>query len=132
MPIKFVKLYTREYIRANPEWLFVFGDNYQKKGLGGQAKAARGEPNALGLSTKKAPDNLPASYLTNEDYTDWLYVALGETVPIVQALQAGKTVVFPEDGLGTGLARLPEKAPRIATTINESIGAWVERYGMVK
>lgn len=132
MPIKFVKLYTREYIREHPEWLFVFGDNYERKGLGGQAKACRGEPNAIGWFTKKAPNNLPASYLSDLDFGDWLANCYEDYTLIVAALKAGKVVVFPEDGIGTGLARLPERAPEIASTINNAIGRWVETYGMVK
>jgi len=37
------------------------------------------------------------------------------------ALIDGRTVVFPKNGLGTGLAQLPERAPRINQKINEFI-----------
>jgi len=132
MPVKFVKLYTRELVQQNPEWRFVFGDNFEKKGLGGQARACRWEPNAIGWPTKKAPNNLPASYLTEEDYGLWLPFFTDAYAETFFALKDGRVVVFPEDGIGTGLARLPEKAPKIYNTINESIANLVERFGLVK
>jgi hypothetical protein len=132
LPIKFEKLYTKELLRAHPDWLFVFGDNYERKGLGGQAKVCRGEPNTIGWATKKAPNNLPASYLTDEDMVDWLVNCSEDVAVISAALRQLRVVVFPEDGIGTGLAKLPEKAPAITAVINNAIGSWVERYGMVK
>lgn len=132
MPIKFVKLYTKELLSQNRHWLFVFGDNYERKGLGGQAKVCRGEPNTIGWATKKAPNNLPASYLTDDDFDEWFDKTFEDAKTILDALKQGRVVVFPEDGIGTGLARLPEKAPAIAAVINNSIGGWVERYGMIK
>lgn len=35
---------TRAMLRAEPEKLFVFGDNFVRTGFGGQAKEMRGEP----------------------------------------------------------------------------------------
>ncbi len=41
--------------RQHREYLFVYGDNDQRKGVGGQA-VIRNEPNASGISTKKQPN----------------------------------------------------------------------------
>ncbi|KKL05458.1 hypothetical protein LCGC14_2605850, partial [marine sediment metagenome] len=46
---------TRQMLRDEPDTLFVFGDNMQRRGLGGQAFAMRGEPNAVGIPTKIFP-----------------------------------------------------------------------------
>ncbi len=54
MTLLYIKKYTRAYIRAHPDWLFVFGDNMMRRGFGGQAAEARGEPNAIGIATKRA------------------------------------------------------------------------------
>jgi len=53
MGIRTEKHITRQMLRAEPGTLWVFGDNLQRKGLGGQAKEMRGEPNAIGIPTKK-------------------------------------------------------------------------------
>lgn len=33
---------TRQFVRDNPQYLFLFGDNLIGKGFGGQAKEMRG------------------------------------------------------------------------------------------
>ena len=47
------KVITRDKIKENPDVLYLFGDNLLRKGLGGQAKEMRGEPNTLGIVSKK-------------------------------------------------------------------------------
>jgi len=132
MPVKFEKFYTKELLAANPRHYFVFGDNYEHKGRGGQAKACRDQPNSIGIPTKKAPNNLPASYLTDEDYAEWLGYFSEPAALLIQLLKQKQVVIFPEDGLGTGLAKLPEKAPKIYNHINTFIGELVERFGSMK
>lgn len=96
---------------ANPSVLFVFGDNLARVGFGGQAGEARGCFNAIGIPTKISP----SQYIFDEDvYHDLNRIAL----PIVQAfailrdhLRKGETIVWPKDGVGTGLARLNITAP---------------------
>lgn len=63
------KIIKREKVRANPDVLYLFGDNDIRKGFGGQAKEMRGEPNAMGISTKKLPSNKPEAFKT-----DWEYI----------------------------------------------------------
>lgn len=103
------KWYTREEIRATPDTLFVFGDNLARVGLGGQAAAARGEPNAVGLPTKASP----AEYLTDADYDRVFYAAAPEMDRLTEHLRRGGAVVWPRDGIGTGLADLKNRAPRV-------------------
>lgn len=45
MPLVEVERYTRQDIRAHPNWLYVFGDNLKEQGFGGQAAQAGGETN---------------------------------------------------------------------------------------
>jgi hypothetical protein len=100
-------------LRQAPGTLFVFGDNLQRTGFGGQAAEMRGEPNAVGIPTKIRPQNTEGSFFSDADY--------GKVIPIIDAafstleqhLERGGDVVFPADGIGTGRARLASMAPRI-------------------
>ena len=100
-------------LRDNPKTLFVFGDNLLQAGYGGQAKEMRGEPNAMGIPTKRSPDMANDAFFTNNDY--------GKVMPIISDIfdrlfyhvWEGGEVVWPEDGIGTGLAQLKQRAPDI-------------------
>ena len=112
MPVELVKRYLKRDVRQNRHKLYVFGDNYLRHGLGGQAFACRGEPNTVGVRTKKAPTNEPGSFLTDEQYEVNCRRILEDLRPALEALLLGRVVVLPEDGIGTGLANLKENAPR--------------------
>lgn len=107
--ILIVKRYDPEMVREKPNYLFIFGDNLFGRGKGGQA-IIRDEPNAYGIPTKKRPDYSPESFMTDEELEEnkqHIMKAIDD-MPINQY----DVIVFPEDGLGTGLARLPELAPK--------------------
>ena len=123
MPIIYVEQYTREEIRANRNQVYVFGDNFARRGFGGQAREARHEPNTIGIPTKRAPTYADDAYLTDADFQEWLEVAHSDFDSIRRALRDGRTIVLPVAGLGTGLAQLPERAPRIYQHIVDFIHA---------
>ena len=108
MPLIFQKRIYRADLKANPDVLYVFGDNEQHVGMGGQAGEMRGEPNALGVPTLKAP----GEHWTDDNYAHQCAVIDTHLYPVRLALQAGDVVVFPLDGIGTGIAQLPQCAPR--------------------
>src|SRR6185437_11401462 len=58
--------YTPAMLAAEPNSLFVFGDNLQRRGRGGQA-AIRDAANAVGLPTKRAPRWDEAAFFTDAD-----------------------------------------------------------------
>jgi len=58
---------TNEYLRANPNHIFVFGDNTIRKGKGGAA-TLRDEPNTFGFITKKFPNNSDESFYRPAEY----------------------------------------------------------------
>src|SRR3990167_1001 len=109
MPITYMKKITRQYVKAHPECTFIFGDNDQRMGLGGQAGEMRGESNCIGVRTKKAPNNLQNSYYSDDEIEDNLEKINDDFAKIELELVAGKTVVFPEDGIGVGLAEMPTR-----------------------
>lgn len=111
--IKQVKRYYRSSLKANPQHLFVFGDNYVKRGLGGQAKECRGEPNAVGIPTKWAPAMKESAFFKDTDF-DRVKGQIDEGYDrLEEHLRKGGMIIWPADGIGTYLARLEEKAPSI-------------------
>jgi len=107
------RIITRNNLRENRDILFLFGDNSTRKGLGGQAKEMRGEPNSLGIVTKKFPSNEKDSFYSDEDFYVWLELFSGDMENLAEKVNSGKykTIVIPP--LGTGLADLPNRAPKI-------------------
>jgi hypothetical protein len=111
--IRLVWRYARIDARTHPSTLFVFGDNMARKGLGGQAREMRGEPNAVGIPTKWLPSLAAGAYFSDEDL-ERVKPSLDEAFDKLEAhLAAGGDVVWPDDGIGTGLAELPSRAPAI-------------------
>lgn len=113
MPVVRQQWITEQDLKNNPETLYVFGDNVERKGFGGQAKVMRGKKNAVGIATKWAPTNLEEDFFSDDDFDQITSIIISDFKPVVKALADNKTVIIPVDGLGTGLSRLPEKAPRV-------------------
>ena len=111
--MRYVKFITRAMLRAEPDTLFVFGDNMKRRGLGGQAKDMRGEPNAVGIPTKIAPGMKPADFFTDDDFERARVEIETAAKRLSDHIETRGKVVWPEDGIGTGLAQLPERAPWI-------------------
>lgn len=106
MPIVSQKLYKRSDAIANRNILYIFGDNEERYGYGGQAGEMRDEPNAVGVAT--------LSFLkrwSDEDAARQCRVIDGDLFPVLLHLLQGGIVVFPEDGIGTGIAKLAETSP---------------------
>lgn len=130
MPIEIMKLYTREYIKSNPQKIFVFGDNNMRIGFGGQAAEARGELNAIGIRTKKAPTYNKVDFLTDKEFPENAKFIFEDFNNVIRKLEEGKTVVWPADGVGTGIAALPQKAPRTLSFIIMMINFLQKTYGV--
>ena len=104
---------SRAYVRANRDKLFLFGDNLERRGFGGQAAAMRGEPNAVGIPTKKKPSYAGDAFFSDEEF-ELNAVAIDEAfAEVTSALtETTRAIVMPEAGLGTGRAELAKRAPR--------------------
>lgn len=117
MTFRTEKFITRHMVRANRDTLFVFGDNLAEIGHGGQAKEMRGEPNSVGIPTKWYPAMEDDAFFKESD----LHIVKGyieaQFKLLAMQLAKGGDVVWPEDGIGTGLARLRERAPSIFAII---------------
>lgn len=100
-------------VRAEPGTLFVFGDNMHHAGLGGQAKEMRGERNTVGIPTKWRPSTKEGSFFADDDL-DRVRAEIDEAFGrLIMHIATGGGVVWPIDGIGTGLAELPKRAPLI-------------------
>lgn len=123
MPVIYFKWILRSDLTSHPDWIFLFGDNAMRIGLGGQAKMMRNEPNAIGIRTKWAPYRDKEAYFSDEQYVRICDMIHCDLVPVAEALRQGKTVVIPKDGLGTGLSDLPKRAPKVFEFLRSEIYA---------
>lgn len=114
---------TRQFVQDNPQYLFLFGDNLTGKGMGGQAKEMRGEPNTQGVPTKHKPTMDRDAFFVDEEYAQikFLYDQLFMMIHAVYRAGKFEAVVIPMAGLGTGLAELPTRAPRIYQYLQDKL-----------
>jgi len=113
MPVLLQKFIFRIDLKSNPNVLYLFGDNCERLGFGGQAKEMRGEPNAVGVRTKRKPSNQEGEFFYDHDYDEVVAMIEEDLQMAWWHIHLGGIVIIPYDGLGTGLSRLPEKAPKI-------------------
>lgn len=108
--LEYRKYITRKQLQKETEKLFVFGDNLIRRGYGGQAKEMRGEPNAVGIPTKKLPLMTPNAFFTDDDFEIFLEHVKEDEEKLIRF---NGTIVWPYNGIGTGRAMLRTKAPLI-------------------
>lgn len=113
MPLIYQKWITRADLKSNPDKLYVFGDNVKKQGYGGQAREMRGEPNAFGIPTKWHPMMTPKAFFWDHQRNEILTILEPAYQHLIQQLEQGKTIVWPEDNIGTGLSRMNVYAPML-------------------
>lgn len=106
---------------------YVFGDNDQRKGTGkasGQA-IIRGKSNAVGIRTKKAPNNTDSAFY-NDNELEANKKKIDEDIGAIKA--TGKSIVLAKDGYGTGRADLKNKAPKTFEYLSRRL---YEEFGFV-
>lgn len=112
---------SRSDLRENPDMIFVFGDNDQRTGFGGQAKEMRGEPNAVGIRVKKSPSMSMGSFYTDEEYENNIKKIIDDLNNLAK-ISFGKIIVFPSNGIGTGMAKLNVSAPQTFIYLSRALG----------
>ena len=120
--VEVVERYTDADVKSNPNKIYVFGDNTQRVGTGGQAQI-RNNPNAMGIATKISPSMDNVAFMSDRDLDSNKQVIDGD---IAKIKATGKVVVMPKDGLGTGLAKLKEKAPQTYAYLKQRL---LEEFG---
>jgi len=112
MPIKYQLTIMRNDLRINRDWFYVFGDNCERVGLGGQAKQMRGEKNAIGIRTKKKPKRTNDSYFSDDEFKTNCILIDADLQQIEDLLKEDHVVIIPKNGIGTGLSELDIRAPK--------------------
>lgn len=128
MPVVFQKMISREDLRRNEDILYVFGDNTVRRGMGGQAGAMRGERNAVGVATKSVPSTHPDAYFGEEPEQVEAQIRIidEDMKPLFDKVKTGGIVIWPTDGIGTGLSELPQRAPSTFAYLEQKLAALIK------
>jgi hypothetical protein len=117
---------TNKFIEEHPDYIYIFGDNEQRRGLGGQAKVMRPAPLSIGIRTKRAPSRGDNAYWTDDTFEDNKRM-IDEDIGALFELweERGRPAVVLPYGIGEGMSELPTRAPRthmyLTNTINSLI-----------
>jgi len=114
--------WNTDVCRKYNDYLFIYGDNDANFGEGGQA-IIRKCYNALGIPTKKYPNNNPLSFYTDDNYESNCKKIKRAVINIIRISSKFnyRGIVFPEKGFGTGLAKLNIYAPKTLRYLNTII-----------
>ena len=112
---KFEEILSVEMCENNPSFLFVFGDNLLKKGKKGQA-IIRDCKNAFGVPTKRLPSMDVGSFFS--DKQDEYDVVKNKLIYLYNEHLKGKTIILPENQIGSGLANISKNSPLINKLIS--------------
>ncbi len=120
MAYYYKKHWTPDTCKRYADHIFIFGDNDESCGKGGQA-VIRDEPNAMGIPTKKRPNNHPSSFYTDDEYYTNIQHINRAIAKIKKRLINYNGLMYPIDGIGTGLAQLNIKAPKTFIYLNKRL-----------
>ena len=110
--IETMDMFTEEIVKANPNKLFVFGDNMLRYGKGGQA-IIRDLPNTIGIATKRTPRTDDSAYFSDaDDEMDTLLQDIRK-LWLISKCNVFTHIMFPTKGLGTGRAHMKSKSPML-------------------
>jgi len=105
--------YSIEQCRINFDTLFIFGDNLDRIGMGGQA-VIREQKNSIGLATKKKPTMQKEDFFTDAEFDENCQIIDEEIEKIIKFAEEMdfNKIALPQMGLGTGLSDMPRKCPK--------------------
>lgn len=118
-----MKWITRAFVREHRDYIFLFGDNLERRGFGGQATAMRGEPNVVGIPTKKLPTNGKNAFFTDAEF-EQNKAAIDQAFERLSViyLATDQIIVIPANGIGTGRAQLDNRAPLTFAYLQKRLG----------
>ena len=114
--------WTRADVEASQDAVFLFGDNTEDR-LSGYVPSStqaviRGLSNAIGIDTKKNRFTDINSYFTDADF-DVFKSQVDEAIQT--AVDSGKIIMIPENGIGTGKAELATRAPQLFAHLQQKL-----------
>ena len=128
--IEVQQLFSVEDCLANPNKLYIFGDNLLGVGKGGQA-VIRDCPNTYGVPTKIMPNMKNHAFFSDnyeevQETKDCLFTLhLYHRSGVFYSTCCFRTrlpiLVFPSNGLGTGLSQMPTRSPKLYKLMNNLI-----------
>lgn len=115
--------WTRKEVESQTDKIFLFGDNTDDRVnthyVPSRTQAViRGLDNAIGIDTKKNRGTSESSYFTDADF-DIFKAQVDESIQ--RAIDSGKTIVIPADGIGTGKAELDKRAPKLFAYLQQRL-----------
>jgi hypothetical protein len=124
--MKIFKGYWTIYdVIKSPNCLFLFGDNDAEFGKLGQA-VIRDCSNSAGIPTKKYPSNHPNSFYTDAEYETNKKNIDTAIRKILDRAPTFEYVIFPENGFGTGLSDLHNKAPKTNAYLGSAVAKMID------
>ena len=102
--VVFQKYIVREDLRNNPNVIYLFSDNLQRIGFDGQSKEMRGEPNSIGIVTKKTQ----TEYFSDNEY-DKNIVLIEQDI---KRIPKNRLIVIPSEGIGLGVDKMIDYSPK--------------------
>lgn len=120
MAFYYKKTWTSKTCQRYPKFIFIFGDNDECRGKRGQA-IIRDEPNAMGIPTKKRPTYDPSSFYSDDEYYQNIEKIDDAIESIKENLVNYDGLMYPINGIGTGLSQLDIKAPKTYKYLNIQI-----------
>ena len=130
-------IWTRAEVEADPENIYVFGDNLADAETGYVPSITqaviRGLPNAFGIITKIDRKLSQESFLNDRNFGQYRFYLYNILFSLRNKLKAGKNVYVPmKDGqilLGTGKAQMPEKAPMCFELLCKTFNELFDEFG---
>ena len=118
--VEIQKIFSIEDCNNNPNKIYIFGDNLCGIGKGGQA-IIRDCSNAFGIPTKRAPSMYGNAFFSDQFDEYEAVKAKIEKLITLDRYKTDITFVFPTAGLGTGLAQMKTKSPKLFKYMNEQL-----------
>lgn len=121
--IEFIDDITRDYVKSNPNDIFVYSDNELMSGYDEQSKEMRDEPNTVAIITKKKSETTDDSFF-NDLELDGNKVKINQGIKeIIQHINKGKRIIFPKSGIGTDSSQLQIRAPKTYNFLIQTLKA---------
>jgi hypothetical protein len=89
--------------------------------MGGQAAEMRGEPNAVGIRTKKSPGRENEDFWSDRNFDINCSKIEDDLARVKNHLRRGGTVVIPADGIGTNRAEMEKRCPKTFYVLQQAL-----------